>query len=252
MAIESLKSLVSDFRIEIGHAGIFKRLSSLLKLPAEKAELIRTTIESKNYGTLGDMLESIPDSEEKKALLKLPRLFGGDEVFLEAEALMGDNEIREILSYLKKLYELLCSMGVKDNVMIDLGLVQRNDYYSGVVFSAYAQGHGDAVLMGGRYDTLLEKFGNNMAAVGFACEVEAITKIRMFTDGIKKEKTNKILVHGDMGFETETEIFINELLKDNKVVLCSMAETREEALAYAEKRGMKEIYFVGKEGAVKV
>lgn len=252
MAIESLKSLVNDFRIEIGHAGIFKRLSSLLNLSSDKSELIRSTIESKNYGTLGDILESIPDSEEKKALLKLPRLFGGDEVFIEAEALMGDEEIRNILSYLKKLYELLCNMGVKDNVMIDLGLVQRNDYYSGVVFSAYAQGHGDAVLMGGRYDCLLEKFGNPMAAVGFACEVEAITKIRMHTEGIKKEKTQKILVHGDLGFETETEIFINELLKENKVVLCSMAETRDEALQYAEKRGINEIYFVGKEGARKV
>jgi hypothetical protein len=91
-----------------------------------------------------------------------------------------------------------------------------------------------------------------MAAVGFACEVEAITKIRMHTEGIKKEKVSKILVHGDIGYETETEIFINELLKDNKVVLCSMVETREEALAYAEKRGIKEIYFVGKEGAEKV
>lgn len=247
MAIECLKGLVSDFRIEIGHAGIFKRLLSLLNISGDHAELIRTTIESKNYGTLGDILVEVPDSQEKKALLKLPRLFGGDEVFAEAEKLMKDNEIRDILDYLKKLYNLLCNMGVKDNIMIDLGLVQRNDYYSGVVFSAYAQGHGDAVLMGGRYDSLLTKFGNPMAAVGFACEVEAITKIRMNFEGIKKEKTPKILVHGDTGYETETEFFIKELLTDNKVVICSMAESREDALAYAEKHSITDIYFVSAE-----
>ena len=37
--------------------------------------------------------------------------------------------------------------------MVDLGLVQRNDYYTGVVFSAYVHQHGDAVLLGG-HDSL--------------------------------------------------------------------------------------------------
>lgn len=249
MAINCLKCLVPDFRIEIGHAGIFKRLSSLLNLSGEHAERIRTTIESKNYGALSGLLEEIPDSEEKSALLRLPRLFGGDEVFAEANELFKDEEIKDILSYLDKLYKLLCKMGAEDNIMIDLGLVQRNDYYSGAVFSAYAQGHGDAVLMGGRYDYLLEKFGRPMASVGFACEVEAITKIRMNSYKNEEEKIEKILVHGDEGYEAETELYINNLMQKEKFVICSMCETRAEAQEYANKHNINKIIFIGEKGA---
>jgi ATP phosphoribosyltransferase regulatory subunit HisZ len=58
--------------------------------------------------------------------------------------------------------------------MVDFGLVQRNDYYTGVVFSAYAEHYGDAILMGGRYDNLLQQFDAPMPAIGFAADVDAL------------------------------------------------------------------------------
>ena len=41
------------------------------------------------------------------------------------------------------------------------------DYYTGLVFRAYAPGLGFEVGGGGRYDTLLARFGSPMPAVGF-------------------------------------------------------------------------------------
>ena len=41
------------------------------------------------------------------------------------------------------------------------------DYYTGLVFRAYAPGLGFEVGGGGRYDTLLARFGRPMPAVGF-------------------------------------------------------------------------------------
>jgi ATP phosphoribosyltransferase regulatory subunit len=43
------------------------------------------TIESKNYAALGDMLDGLEPSLYTEAIRKLPRLFGGAEVFAEAE-----------------------------------------------------------------------------------------------------------------------------------------------------------------------
>ena len=60
--------------------------------------------------------------------------------------------------------------------MVDLGLVQRNDYYTGVVFSAYVEEWGDAVLLGGRYDNLLSRFDAPMPAVGFSVNVDAVAQ----------------------------------------------------------------------------
>ena len=82
------------------------------------------------FTMIGKILGDVGTFLKDKVVSAVSSLFGGDEVLTEAEELMADEEIREILNYLKKLYNLLCDMGVKDNIMIDLGLVQRNDYYS--------------------------------------------------------------------------------------------------------------------------
>ena len=41
-------------------------------------------------------------------------------------------------------------------------------YYTGIIFRAYTYGTGDAVVRGGRYDHLLEKFGKKTPSIGFA------------------------------------------------------------------------------------
>ena len=41
-------------------------------------------------------------------------------------------------------------------------------YHTGIIFRAYTYGTGDAVVRGGRYDHLLEKFGKNTPSIGFA------------------------------------------------------------------------------------
>ncbi len=60
--------------------------------------------------------------------------------------------------------------------MIDLGLVHRNEYYTGVIFRGYMEGSGDTVVSGGRYDTLLQQFGSPLPATGFGVNVDAVIK----------------------------------------------------------------------------
>ena len=63
--------------------------------------------------------------------------------------------------------------------MIDLGMVHRNEYYTGVIFRGYVEGSGDAVVSGGRYDTLLQQFGSPLPATGFGVNVDALTKVML-------------------------------------------------------------------------
>ena len=142
LASRILQDMVPGYRIELGHAGIFQGLSEELPVDDEGREAIRRAIEAKNYAALSAMLDEIPDTPAVQALQKLPRLFGGPEVLHEARALCGGSRASEALSYLQNLYEKLCDLGLSDHVMFDLGLVQRNDYYTGVVFSAYIPGEG--------------------------------------------------------------------------------------------------------------
>ena len=99
MAVDALRALeVEDFRIELGHAGFYKALAARLPADDEVREEIRLLIESKNYAGLGALLDTLEDTEAVRALRRLPRLFGGREVFADAAALCeGDPDTLEPL-----------------------------------------------------------------------------------------------------------------------------------------------------------
>ena len=64
--------------------------------------------------------------------------------------------------------------GLEDYISYDLGMVSRYQYYTGVIFKGYTYGTGDYIVTGGRYDRLLEQFGKDSPAVGFAVEVDRV------------------------------------------------------------------------------
>ncbi|MBA3455484.1 MAG: ATP phosphoribosyltransferase regulatory subunit, partial [Deltaproteobacteria bacterium] len=59
---------------------------------------------------------------------------------------------------------------------IDLGDVRGFDYYTGIRFAGYAGGAPEAVLRGGRYDELIERYGRTARATGFAVDLEALAQ----------------------------------------------------------------------------
>lgn len=53
-------------------------------------------------------------------------------------------------------------------------MLSKYRYYTGVIFKVYTYGIGDAIVKGGRYDTLISYFGKQAPAVGFAAVVDDI------------------------------------------------------------------------------
>ena len=176
----------------------------------------------------------------------LPRLFGGQEVLEQARELCRSEKAAQTLSDLKELYEKLCALGLQGHIMIDLGLVQRNDYYTGVVFRAYLPQCGDAVLSGGRYDSLLNWFDQPMPAIGFALNVDAITGA-LLREGEEGETAPDLLVHGAPGYETQALSYMRERMEKGEKCEYSVFETEEEARAYAAACGIARLAIVGRE-----
>lgn len=158
--------------IELGHAGLFKSLVEELGLGSVETETLRELIEGKHFAALDDYLRPFEDKSAGFILSRLSRLFGGEEVLDEAEALMGR---RPELDYLRRLHWALTGAGLGASIRYDLGLVHQLDYYTGVIFRGYANGVGAPVLSGGRYDDLLSAFGRPAPAVGFAVDVDLAT-----------------------------------------------------------------------------
>lgn len=174
-AFGALRQAGADsFRIELGHAEIYKALIEALGVDEQTAESIRRLIENKSFAALGDALEPYADRSAARALRAMPQLFGGIEVLDEVETLTGNVRVLGAVSYLRRLYAALEKVGCGDRVMIDLGLVHEMDYYTGVMFRGYIGGAGAAILSGGRYNALCAKFGRDLPAGGFGIDVESV------------------------------------------------------------------------------
>lgn len=249
MAIDALNSCgARDFRIEIGHAGFFQALSKALQTSDEIRDEIAEYIETKNFAALNDLLNTLGESDATRILRSLPRLFGGGEVIRQAQSMCkGKNELLP-LKYLADLYSKLEQLGLEDKVNIDLGLVHRNNYYTGVVFRGFIEGSGLTVLSGGRYDSLLGEFGKPLPATGFGVEIDALANAMLSRGDIAPKKSADVLVFGEDGYEVQAIARVRALSADNLICENCTQETLTAAKRYAAKNSIKRLDCVGSKG----
>lgn len=230
------------YRLELCDIGYFKAIMNSLDVDEDTKEEIRYQIEQKNYASLTDMLGKYKDSKAAQALLKLPRLFGGAEVFEKAYELFDENGAKESLDYLKGIYEYLQELGLGDRVIIDLGLVNLAEYYTGIIFRGYFHGIGEQVLSGGRYDQLLHDFGVEECSVGFGINVDlASQKVKTVEENIPE-----VLVFApDTKFLAKAVHHRRELEDQGMLTENCVFDTMEEAFDYAKMRGIPKVHLVG-------
>ena len=113
----------------------------------------------------------IPE-ERKTALKSFESLFGGLDMLDHAEKLVTNAASLEAIARMRKVYTALTSYGYEKYVSFDLSMINRFNYYTGIVFRGYTYGTGDAIVKGGRYNSLMEKFGKKAPSVGFAIYVD--------------------------------------------------------------------------------
>ena len=82
-----------------------------------------------------------------------------------------------------KIWDILEKEGVSGYVTVDLGLLNKYNYYTGVLFRAYTFGSGDAVMKGGRYDNLVKEFGKDTPAIGFGICLDDIMEALYAQEG---------------------------------------------------------------------
>lgn len=244
-AVNCISSVAEDFRIELGHAQVFNALSQELDIDESYKEKIRVSIEGKNYSALNNLLDKLKPCKAVSAIRSLPSLFGGEEVFKKAAEICEGTKAVAALEYLHKIYSNLEPLGLGDKLIIDLGLVQRNDYYTGIVFTGYINGIGDAVISGGRYDELLSAFDAPMGAAGFAVDTDAITIKHLSDDGVSYSDNPDVLVFAEDGHEVEAINIVSELNSKGVKAQFSVLPTLEETKQFASQRKIAEVRVIG-------
>ena len=96
------------------------------------------------------------------------------EVLAKAKNIAPNSSGIMAVKRLEKIYDILALYGVEKFVTFDLSMTGNYGYYTGIIFRGYTFGTGDAVVKGGRYDHLLEKFGKTSASIGFAIVIDEL------------------------------------------------------------------------------
>ncbi|MEE9614574.1 MAG: ATP phosphoribosyltransferase regulatory subunit [Thermodesulfobacteriota bacterium] len=179
MAIEALKETgLREFKVDIGDVGFVKAVLDRLEVSGpERGEIKEAVARKDNQGlaSLLDRLGKKVGKEDKNLLLALTTFYGEEEVIEKAKTFSTKDPVAAAaLDNIESVLGIVASRGYKDYLTIDLGEVRGFGYYTGIIFEGFAKGVGKPVLGGGRYDTLIEKYGFRAASTGFALDVENI------------------------------------------------------------------------------
>ena len=143
------------------------------------------------------------------------------------------------------MYILLCEAGLEDKIVIDLSLVNRTNYYTGIIFKGYLQGSGISVVSGGRYDSLGAEFGRDMPSTGFGIETGALASVMLSRNELDEEKVPEIIVFGEKEFVVKALQYSKNLRAEGVYCENSTFETYEETKEYAISKGIKKICIIG-------
>jgi ATP phosphoribosyltransferase regulatory subunit len=161
--------------IDLGHLGLARAVLASLALPDAALAEARRAIAKRDGAVLAGVLEAARGPKPVIAFARLlPELSGGPEILATAVKRAPGAEIKRALSDLAGIISAVEKRKVAARLHVDLGEVRGFDYYTGVRFQAFVPGAPDAVLRGGRYDDLLERYGRPSPAVGFAVDVDAV------------------------------------------------------------------------------
>jgi ATP phosphoribosyltransferase regulatory subunit len=181
---------LTGFVVDLGHASIARALVDAVP-DAALAEELTGALVQKDASRIDELLRSgraarVP-ARVAAALAALPELTGGGagdpdgaRVFDRARALLADTGAAGALAELAALWDAARrSLAPLAGVLsVDLGEVRGFAYYTGPIFHVLAEGPGEPIAAGGRYDELLGRFDAPMPAVGFALQLDAIAWAR--------------------------------------------------------------------------
>ncbi|WP_110928490.1 ATP phosphoribosyltransferase regulatory subunit [Bacillus massiliglaciei] len=168
---------LEDFKISIGHIGFLQEIFISILGNEERAAVLRKFLYEKNYVGYREHVKSLPlSSIDKQRLIEFISLRGGEKAVEQAFELVENGRGARKLEELKELAAQLKEFGVDTHVSFDLTLVSHMSYYTGTLFEVYAGQVGSPIGNGGRYDNLLDKFGWDAPATGFAVRMDRLVE----------------------------------------------------------------------------
>ncbi len=161
--------------LNLGHVGVFTALRAAVQLSRVQETQILDAMARKSVPDLNEAVADLP-ANTANLICQLVTLHGGADVLDKARDLFA-KDLPAALPAIDKLLgiaDALLTERPELNIYYDLAELRGYHYHTGMVFAAYAPGHGQALARGGRYDAVGEVFGRARPATGFATDLKVL------------------------------------------------------------------------------
>jgi ATP phosphoribosyltransferase regulatory subunit len=168
---------LNDVCLDIGNVAIYRHLVSAAEFDDAQEKALFELLQRKDKAGLQVFLDDqVVDAAVAKQLSVLAGLHGDKSVLNRALTELADApaDVLKEIQLLVKLAEAVEQSFPNIPLYFDLIELRGYQYHTGIVFSAYAQGHGQAIAKGGRYDDIGQVFGRARPATGFSTDLKAL------------------------------------------------------------------------------
>jgi ATP phosphoribosyltransferase regulatory subunit len=229
-----------DFAVVLGQTAFYE--GYLQATAPEVASDLLAALAAKDLVRVDELAAGL-SNEIAEAVREVPRIVGPatDGAMLARAEQYAVGEAASALENLRGILAHLDAYGCLDAVILDLGLIGRYNYYTGAVYEAYSPELGFTIANGGRYDNLLDRFGESMPATGFAISLERLLSVLPAGD------EGPLLVMVGESVESTRSA---EMLRESGVRVLHLAEdiSPDEAAMYAKSVGAGWICYPASEG----
>lgn len=238
---------LKDFQIELGHAEFFKGLMAQTGLSESIIEDLRDLVDRKSFVGIAEVANAHKiDPQLKETILNLPNQFGGIEV-ISAQKGIGERA-QKALDEIVEVYEILKDYGFEKYISIDLGMVQKINYYTGIIVKGFSSGMGFPICGGGRYDNLIGEFGDNIPSTGIAIGVDRL----MAAIGEQDYKATADTIVCYENSQRNLALKLCSGLRKNGVITQLWVDDNQKAADYAKEYEIGGIVFVKDEDAIEI
>ena len=175
---------VPKVTLALGHVGIYRALLESLELGATDESIFFDLLEAKDVAEIKRWAsENFESAQTINWLTTLPTLCGGIDTLVDACEQLHDApaEVEAAIDELRAVSDVITERYPEINLYFDLSELRGYHYHTGLVFAAFAEGFGDAIANGGRYDHIGEAFGRARPATGFGLNVTSVLSLLSLT-----------------------------------------------------------------------
>ncbi|MEH6548746.1 MAG: ATP phosphoribosyltransferase regulatory subunit [Pseudomonadales bacterium] len=192
LMIETLQAAgLEEIYLDLGHIGIFSALAESLGLSQTQEKVLFDALQRKSqddiYTATATFCDDIGVADK---LILLANMYGDASVLDRLGELFDElpQSVLDALAELRAVAEVINQRFPAVKCYFDLAELRGWHYHTGLMFAAYAPGHGQAVANGGRYNDIGEVFGRARPATGFSTELQSLARLGGDSNGMQEQR----------------------------------------------------------------